>query len=85
MTAEEVLAVLEPDYCQSEGKWEGTDEQIEEEKEKQKEFFEGDFKRYIKEQAEKSSHFLEKFVQFCTGIKLYPIFIAWRKGVQNHC
>mmetsp|Transcript_38179 Transcript_38179/g.80336 ORF Transcript_38179/g.80336 Transcript_38179/m.80336 type:complete len:882 (-) Transcript_38179:220-2865(-) len=82
MTVEEVLAVLEPDYCQSEGKWEGTDEQIEEEKEKQKEFFEGDFKRYIREEAGKSPDFLEDFVEFCTGSTYIPFSSPGEKAFK---
>jgi len=72
MTVEEVLAVLEPDYCKCEGDWEGDDERKAEERREQEKFFEGDFKRYLREEASKNSDFLEEFVQFCTGSNYLP-------------
>jgi len=72
MTVEEVLAVLEPNYCRCEGGWEGTDKQLADEQRKQEKFFEGDFKKYLREEASKNSDFLEEFVQFCTGSNYLP-------------
>lgn len=40
--------------------------------EKQKIFFNGDFKRYLKESAEKDSNFLVKFVECVTGSNYLP-------------
>ena len=73
ITLDEVLSILTPDYCNYEGDcWEGTDSDMIQHREQQEHFFDGDFKRYLKEESSKKSNFLEEFVQFCTGMNYIP-------------
>eukprot|EP00579_Thalassiosira_antarctica_P028636 CAMPEP_0202002644 /NCGR_PEP_ID=MMETSP0905-20130828/8440_1 /ASSEMBLY_ACC=CAM_ASM_000554 /TAXON_ID=420261 /ORGANISM="Thalassiosira antarctica, Strain CCMP982" /LENGTH=270 /DNA_ID=CAMNT_0048559605 /DNA_START=15 /DNA_END=827 /DNA_ORIENTATION=+ len=69
---EEVLAVLTPHYCKSKESWEGTADELIAQRNEQEQFFEGDFKRFLREEASKNIEVLEDFVQFCTGSNYIP-------------
>jgi len=82
MTLEDVLAVLEPEYCKCEGEWEGTDDDLSVQQKGQEQFFEGELKRYLTEEACKNSDFLEDFVQFCTGSNYLPFASPGEKAFK---
>lgn len=52
--------------------WEGDDKDLESYKVQQEKFYEEHFLSYIKDEAERDSKFLSKFVEACTGSCCLP-------------
>ena len=75
LTAKDVIAILEPHYCAD---WEGSDKEKEECIQKQKNFYENELCRILKQRESNSStqkesiNFLNSFVTFCTGLDYLP-------------
>ena len=57
------------------GIWNGTDEELEEYKKKQIEFYHTTFLPYLKNKATGDNEFLSRFVQCCTGSHCLPYVI----------
>lgn len=68
---DDVLSKLCPRFCQGVEEWDGNESELISLRNKQEQFFENDFKRYLKERASQPS-FLGKFVEFVTGSNNLP-------------
>ena len=71
ITLDDVLGTLSPLLCECETDWDGNEKEMILLRDKQEQFFEDEFKRYLREGSSVPS-FLAKFVECCTGSNYLP-------------
>lgn len=77
---DDVLSNLSPNFCQGAADWGGKGAELITLRDKQEQFYEIEFKRYLKERADDPA-FLSKFVEFCTGSNHLPSMASDDKPV----